>query len=232
MNKDIVKIIQQELKKHHDAKKAKWLENYVKHNIKSRGVGIPQIRSIVQYVYKQNKLSALSLNNQKQFLDELMKQGYTEDKLAAIIYIQLYLKDAGVKFQLSMISTWFDKEWIYDWNVCDWLCVRLLSPLVDKYPKQTTAELKKWNKDKFLWKARASLVPFAQCKTLKEHAEIVDKFSTVLIKRKERFCKTAVGWVLREISKSDKNYVKKFLEVHRQFITPEVIKNAGKYFKK
>lgn len=231
MNKDIVKIIQQELKKHHDAKKATWLENYVKHDIKSRGVGIPQIRSIVQSVYKQNKLNELSPADQKKFLDELMKQNYTEDKLAAIIYVQLYLKDADVKFQLSMISNWFDKRWIYDWNVCDWLCVRLLSPLVDKYPKQTTAELIKWNKNNYLWKARASLVPFAQCKTLKEHTGLVDSFSIVLIKREERFCKTAAGWVLREISKSDKNYVEKFLEVHRQFVTQEVIKNAQKYFK-
>jgi 3-methyladenine DNA glycosylase AlkD len=231
VSKDIVKIIHQELKKHHNAQKAKWLENYVKHDIKSRGVGIPQIRSIVQSVYKQNKLNVLPLSNQKIILDELMKQDYAEDKLAAIIYVQLYLKDADVKFQLSMISNWFDKKWIYDWNVCDWLCVRLLSPLVDKYPKQTIVELKKWNNDKYLWKARASLVPFAQCKTLKEHLITVNKFSVFLIKREERFCKTSVGWVLREISKSDKNYVLKFLEVYRQIITPEVVKNARKYFK-
>jgi len=224
-------IIRQELEKHHDAKKAKWLENYVKHDIKSRGVGIPQIRSIVQNVYKQNKLNELSLSNQKKLLDESIQQEYAEDKLAAIIYVQLYLKDADVKFQLSMISNWFDKRWVYDWNVCDWLCVRLLTPLVDKYPKQTIAELKKWNKDKYLWKARASLVPFAQCKTLREHLKVVNEVLGFLIKREERFCKTAVGWVLREISKSDKNYVLKFLEVHRQFITQEVIKNAQKFFK-
>lgn len=231
MNKNFANEIQIELNRLFDKNRAQWLENYVKHDIKSRGVGIPQIRSIVQNVYKQNKLNELSLSNLKKFLDELIKQDYTEDKLAAIIYVQLYLKDADVKFQLSMISNWFDKRWIYDWNVCDWLCVRLLSPLVDKYPKQTIAELKKWNKDKYLWKARASLVPFAQCKTLKEHTELVDRFSIVLIKREERFCKTAVGWVLREISKLDKNYVEKFLEVHRQFVTLEVIKNAQKYFK-
>lgn len=231
MNKNFANEIQIELNRLFDKNRAQWLENYVKHDIKSRGVGIPQIRSIVQNVYKQNKLNELLLSNLKKFLDELIKQDYTEDKLAAIIYVQLYLKDADVKFQLSMISNWFDKRWIYDWNVCDWLCVRLLSPLVDKYPKQTIAELKKWNKDKYLWKARASLVPFAQCKTLKEHTELVDRFSIVLIKREERFCKTAVGWVLREISKLDKNYVEKFLEVHRQFVTLEVIKNAQKYFK-
>ena len=160
-----------------------------------------------------------------------MKQDYTEAKLAAIIYAQLYLKDSDVKFQLLIISNWFDKRWFYDWNVCDWLCVRLLTPLVDKYPKQTIVELKKWNKDEYLWKTRASLVPFAQCKTLKEHLKTVNEFSGFLIKREERFCKNAVGWVLREISKSDKNYVEKFLEAHRQFITPEVIKNAQKYFK-
>jgi 3-methyladenine DNA glycosylase AlkD len=231
MNKNFANEIQIELNRLFDKNRARWLENYVKHDIKSRGVGIPQIRSIVQSVYKQNKLNELSLSNQKKFLDELMKQDYTEDKLAAIIYVQLYLKDADVKFQLSMISNWFDKRWIYDWNVCDWLCVRLLSPLVDKYPKQTIAELKKWNKDNYLWKARASLVPFAQCKTLKEHTDLVDGFSVVLIKREERFCKTAVGWVLRELSKSDKIYVENFLKVHRQFTTQEVIKNSGRYFK-
>jgi len=101
--------------------------------------------------------------------------------------------------------------------------------LVDRYPKQTIAELKKWNKDKYLWKARASIVPFAQCKSLKEHLNIVEKFSKVLIKREERFCKTAVGWVLREISKSNKKFVVGFLDTEKLYATPEVIKNATKY---
>ncbi len=135
--RNISLIIRQELVRHHDAKKAKWLENYVKHDIKSLGIGIPQIRSIVQRVYNQNKLNELSLSKQKKLLNELIQREYAEEKLAAIIYVQLYLKDTDVKFQLSMISSWFDKRWVYDWNICDWLCVRLLSPLVDKYPKQT-----------------------------------------------------------------------------------------------
>ncbi|MBX3006852.1 MAG: DNA alkylation repair protein [Melioribacteraceae bacterium] len=229
MNK-YFKIILQELEKHHNAKKAKWLVNYVKHDIKSIGVGIPEIRSIVQDVCKLNKLNELSRTEQKEILDELVKHEYSESKLAAIIYVQLFLLGTDVKFQLSMFSNWYDKKWIYDWNVCDWLCVRLLSPLVDSYPKQTITELKKWNKDNYLWKARASLVPFAQCKTLKEHLEIVDAFNKQMIKRNERFCKTAVGWSLREISRLDKGYVKGFLETHNTYLTAEVKKNATKYF--
>lgn len=228
--KKISLIVRQELAKHHDAKKAKWLENYVKHDIKSIGVGIPQIRLVVQEVCKQNKLNELLIPEQKKILDELVKNEYTEYKLAAIIYAQLFLKDIDAKFQLSLISNWFDNKWITDWNVCDWLCVRLLTPLVDSYPIKTIAELRKWNKDNYLWKARASLVPFAQCKTLKEYLELVDMFNKSLIKREERFCKTAVGWVLREISKFDKNYVVKFLETHNPLVTSEVKQNVTKYF--
>jgi 3-methyladenine DNA glycosylase AlkD len=224
------KIILQELEKHHNPKKAEWLVNYVKHDIKSIGVGIPEIRSIVQNVCKLNKLNELSPDNQKEILDELVRHDYTEAKLSAIIYVQLFQKEADVRTQLSMFSNWFDKKWIYDWNVCDWLCVRLLSPLVDKHPKQTIAELKKWNRDNYIWKARASLVPFAQCKSLNGHLGLVDLFNKSLIKRNERFCKTAVGWSLREISKLDKEYVKRFLETHSYYVTAEVKKNAAKYF--
>jgi 3-methyladenine DNA glycosylase AlkD len=228
--KSLSLIIQQELQKYSDDKKAKWLENYVKHDIKSIGVGIPQIRLVLQDVYKRNNLNELSTPEQKETLDELVKHEYTESKLATIIYVQLYLKDTDVKFQLSMISNWFDNKWISDWNVCDWLCVRLLTPLVDRYPKQTITELKKWNKDSYLWKARASLVPFSQCKTLEKNLDLIDIFNKSLIKREERFCKTAVGWVLREISKFDKNYVVKFLETHHPHVTSEVKQNATKYF--
>lgn len=228
--KRISLIIRQELSKLHDAKKAKWLENYVKHDIKSIGVGIPKIRLVLQDIYKRKNINELSILEQKEILDELVKNEYTESKLAAIIYVQIFLKDSDVKFQLSMISNWFDKKWISDWNVCDWLCIRLISPLVDKYSKQTITELKKWNKDNYLWKARASLVPFAQCNTLEAHLKLVDMFNKSLIKREERFCKTAVGWVIREISKFDKSYVVKFLEDHNPHVTSEVKQNATKYF--
>lgn len=224
------KLILQELEKHYNAEKAKWLINYVKHDIKSIGVGIPEIRSIVQNVCKQNKLNELTPYYQKEILDELVKHDYTEAKLSAIIYIQLFQKEADAEFQLSMFSNWFDKKWIYDWNVCDWLCVRLLSPLIDNHPEPTISELKKWNRDNYLWKARASLVPFAQCISLSEHLGIVDEFNKSLIKRNERFCKTAVGWSLRELSRLDERYVKGFLEAHHAFVTSEVKKNATKYF--
>lgn len=212
-----------------DEKKARWLENYVKHDIRSKGVGIPQIREVVQAVTKEHGLNQQPVEAQFAILSDLMQQPFTEDKLAAILYLQLYWKGQAAGPQLELISHWFDQRWISDWNVCDWLCVRLLSPMVDRSPEQALPVLKAWNADEYLWTARASLVPFAQCKSITEHTHTILEFSTTLIQREERFCKTSVGWALREYSRHDKEFVLRFLKEHKEWTTPEVVKNARKY---
>ncbi len=217
------------LKAIQNPEKAKWLERYVKHNIQSLGVGIPQIREIVQAFGTTYQLSKQPIGEQIEFLDELMKQDFTEPKLAAILFIQQYWKSTKSLEILHLTSKWFDKGWVADWNVCDWLCVRLLSPLVDKEAGLSIPEFSSWNSDQNLWKARASLVPFAQCKSIDKYPDIILKFSQSLIKRDERFCKTAVGWVLRQYSKSDATFVIGFLEKNKEWATKEVIKNATKY---
>ena len=226
---DFAKHIIGQIKQLLNTDKAKWLENYVKHDIKSFGVGIPEIREIIQKLEKVNQLSKQPISLQIEFLDDLMENEFTEPKLAAIIFVQLYWKTNKPTETLQLTSKWFDKGWITDWNVCDWLCVRLLSPLVDKEPQQTIHEFQTWNNSTNLWKARASLVPFAQCKTIEKHINIVLTFSECLIKRDERFCKTAVGWVLRQYSKIDDKIVNGFLERNKDWTTKEVIKNATKY---
>jgi len=219
------------LKANSNPQKASWLENYVKHNIRSLGVGIPRIRDVIRSTEKEYKLLGGAYSSQKEMLDDLMQNEYTESKLAAILYIQLFLKKENPEKLVDLISNWFDKNWIRDWNICDWLCVRLLSPLVDHHSDITLRELELWNQHKNLWKARASLVPFAQCKTINAHWTTIENFSITLIKRDERFCKTAVGWVMRQYSKVDPSQVTEFLNKHEEWTTPEVIKNARKYMK-
>ena len=220
--------IQQQISQRENRDKAKWLENYVKHDIQSLGVGIPEIRDIIRQAEREHRLTQLPISEQTEMLNDLMRQPITEYKLAAILFVQLYWKTSEPDATMRMISGWFDQRWISDWNVCDWLCVRLLSPLVDTQPT-IIDELSRWNTDPYLWKARASLVPFAQCKSIGQHREMIAELSKTLIQRDERFCKTAVGWVMREYSKIDPLFVTDFLEKYQEWTTTEVIKNARKY---
>ena len=143
--------------------------------------------------------------------------------------MQLYWKNERAQETLDLVSRWFDEGWITDWKVCDWLCVRLLSPLLDHSPGLAVPIFTTWNENANLWKARASLVPFAQCKRLGNHRETISRLSRVLIRRVERFCKTAVGWVLREYSRIDRIFVRDFLEANKDHTTAEVVRNATKY---
>jgi len=223
------KAIQDALTAAGTAQKAAWLQNYVKHGIRAKGTGMAAIREIIKGANKQYGIVHMSISRQRALLTDLMQQEYSEDKLAAVLYLQLFWGTEHAGQMLALIAEWFDGEYIQDWNVCDWLCVRLLTPLVDAHPGRILPEFTKWNKDANLWKARASLVPFAQCKTIARHTATIHSFSANLIKRQERFCKTAVGWVLREYSKIDVAFVQKFLAEHAAWTSREVVKNATKY---
>jgi 3-methyladenine DNA glycosylase AlkD len=75
------------------------------------------------------------------------------------------------------------------------------------------------------------MVPFARVSSITRHAALIYRFADILIRRKERYAKTAVGWVLREYSKHDKEFVLSFLSKHVKYITAEVKRNALKYYR-
>ena len=91
--------------------------------------------------------------------------------------------------------------------------------------------LKCWSWDNYLWKARSSLISFAQCRHIEAHATVIERSADILIRRPERFAKTAVGWVLREYSRTNEEFVLDFISRHVKYTTSEVKRNALKYYR-
>lgn len=223
----------QELEDRSVPQKADWWNRYMKGEIRFVGIGIPEIRKLLLEMNQDEGLDQLPMNRQVSLVNGLMKSKLAEHKLAAILYIQLFwLGKQRNSFLLSIISDWFDDRYIYDWNTTDWLSVKVLAPLVDSGDREVLWTLKKWNRNPYLWKARASLVPFAASKRFSEHTKDIERFSDILIRRDERFAKTAVGWVMREYSKIDEDFVLNFLSRHVKHTTWEVKRNALKYYRK
>ncbi len=213
-----------------DPKKAMWWQSYLKQEIPFLGVGTPDIRNILLKMDRTGDLVELSLNRQVGLVNRLMKGSYAEEKLAAILYMQLFwLRKHKNSMMMGMISDWFDERLIFDWNTTDWLCVKVLTPLIESGDEKVLWRLKRWNRDPYLWKARASLVPFAQVKQITDYGKEISRSSDILIRRNERFAKTAVGWVMREYSRHDVEFVLSFLSRHVKYVTGEVKRNALKY---
>ncbi len=197
------------------------------------GVGTPEIRNLFLDRDRETSFADLPMNRQVALVNGLIRGRYAEEKLAAILYIQLFWMDRMEnKFLLNLVTDWFDDRHIHDWNTTDWLSVRILSPLVDSGDEKVLWKLKQWNRDGYLWKARASLVPFARAESIAQHGRVIERFSDLLIRREERFAKTAVGWVLREYSKHDPEFVLAFLSRHVKYTSAEVKRNALKYYRR
>jgi 3-methyladenine DNA glycosylase AlkD len=222
----------QEMETRSVPQKADWWNSYMKGEIQFVGTSIPEIRKLLLEQNRNKGLNQLPMNQQVSLVNGLMRSKLAEHKLAAILYIQLFwLGDQKTSFLIGLISDWFDDRHIYDWNTTDWLSVKVLTPLLDSGDEKVIWALKRWNRDSYLWKARASLVPFANSKRLAEHSVHVRRFSDMLIRREERFAKSAVAWVLREYSKLDEEFVIDFLSRHVKHTTWEVKRNALKYYR-
>ncbi|MCK4989924.1 MAG: DNA alkylation repair protein, partial [Bacteroidales bacterium] len=220
----------QELKHRSVPQKADWWNNYLKGEIRFVGTSIPEIRKLLFEKNSSEGLDQLPMNQQVSLVNSLMRSELAEHKLAAILYMQLFwLGRQKNSFLLSLISDWFTDRYIHDWNTTDWLSVKVLTSLVDSGDERVIWTLKRWNRDPYLWKARASLVPFALSKSIGDHSKSISYFSDILIRREERFAKTAVGWVMREYSKLDEEFVLDFLSKHVKHTTWDVKRNALKY---
>ena len=222
----------QELEVRSVPQKADWWNLYMKGEIRFVGTSIPEIRKLLREKNHSEGFDHLPMNQQVSMVNGLMRSNLAEHKLAAILYVQLFwLDNHKNSFLLNLISDWFNDRYIYDWNTTDWLCVKVIAPMVDSRDEKVIWTLRQWNRDPFLWKARASLVPFTRSKNIAAHSKSIARFSDILIRREERFAKTAVGWVMREYSKVDEEFVLEFLSKHVKYTTWEVKRNALKYYR-
>ena len=81
-----------------------------------------------------------------------------------------------------------------------------------------------------LWQARASLVAFVLVAEEAENYPLIESACQTVIGRKERFAKTAVGWILRDISIYDQPFVLRVVTENIRHFSTESLNNALKYF--
>lgn len=212
-------------------KTREWWEKYLRHVIRFRGVGIPDIRKQLARWREEYGIDAWHHEGQLDLALRLFESPIAEDKLAGILFLQDYLYDQfNWESLLEKYEDLFLQDLIFDWNTCDWFCVRVLGPTIAKNGPPCAAGIATWKQSANLWQARSSVVAFVPVSGDQRHYPLILQSCDVLIQRKERFAKTAVGWILRDISRHDQDSVRAFVNEHLASFSNESIKNALKYF--
>ena len=109
----------------------RWWERYLKGAIAFRGVGIPQIRSVLAHWRSGAGIDTWPAAAQFDLALRLFEEPVAEDKLAGVLFIQDYLlTDVDWRTALARYEPLYGRKLIAEWNTCDWFCVRVLGPTI------------------------------------------------------------------------------------------------------
>ncbi|WP_413111749.1 DNA alkylation repair protein [Thaumasiovibrio sp. DFM-14] len=99
-----------------------------------------------------------------------------------------------------------------NWDVLDRLAVGLVGPLLLEH-SDLEARVVKWRTDSNMWVRRASLLVRLKHKQA-TNVVLLEETILMLAQEEDYFIRKAIGWVLREYSKTDPAYVNEFLRRH------------------
>ena len=236
MNKKYLKVVkdlQKSLDKKSILKHKKWHENYLKHSIPYRGVRLPKIYNIVALWRERNNLDKLDISSQFSICCFLITQEYSEDKMSGIIYLQKYLmQDISQNKLLSKSEKLFKDGSIFNWNIVDWFCVRVLSPLIERDGESAAKKIASWRASSCFWQRRASVVSLRCVVKDKKYHNLIKQNINILVKQPDRFIQTGIGWLISDLSKPYPKVAGQIVEKHFSKLSREVIVRHTKYLPK
>lgn len=214
-----------------EPKRKTWWENYLKGQAQFRGVDMKTTRALAHDWYDRC-LSGLDREDRLGLLLGLIRQPHTEDKMAALLILseRLLPQDELDLDVLVRVSLLFDQGHIADWNICDWFCVKLLGPGIERYGRAWADATGGWVQARVIWQRRAAVMAFVNLvdrePVFPNMRGLVLANCSQLVKDPQRFAQTGVGWVLRVLSTVEPEAIDEFLETHLSLFSAEGLRYA------
>ncbi|MFQ6076960.1 MAG: DNA alkylation repair protein [Candidatus Bathyarchaeia archaeon] len=210
-----------ELEKRADAKIAsrKKLMWHKEPGYRSYGIRTPELRAPIKSYL--GRFERLSLEERLELARMFYRSGFSEQ--AGFGHTLLELSFGGItpsRFGfLDEVVGYFN-----NWATIDWFCIRVLQPLLRKYPQETLNLVREWNSSENMWKRRASVVVFVR--KIGEGVEFVNEALELcdnLIWDEEDLVQKGVGWVLKDNMRGNKEKVLDYVKALRLKGAPSTI---------
>ncbi len=210
----MISQLQRRLQGHADPKKKAWWERYLKQVITFRGVPMAAIRQEVRDWLPDDNRVDLAL--------ALIREPLAEDKLAGILVLAEHIVPAGSPSGAALLPRvvpLFEQGDIADWNTCDWFCVKFMHQLIVREGPRIAPSIAAWRDANTLWHRRAAIVSFVNLAPKGDDnwpgfVDMLLQACASNVQDPARFSQTGVGWVLRELSKTEPDRVTAFTEEH------------------
>lgn len=213
-NAELIAAIRSRLTAAADPVRAAGAQAYMKSEMPSLGVRVPEVRRIVKAA--AGELPPDSLEELRQSVLELWRgAAWREERYAAIDLTGLRLA-AGEPSMLPLYEEIIRSgAW---WDLVDGVSHRLCA-LLQSHREELTPVLRGWSTDPDFWIRRASITAQLGAKSATDTALLADVIEANLADS-EFFIRKAIGWALRDYSATDPGWVRAFAERHGPALSP------------
>jgi 3-methyladenine DNA glycosylase AlkD len=219
---DIVIDLREKLIAFANPEKAIAMKRYMKNNVDFLGIYSPdrkfQTKSFIENIAKKDNA----------FIEEIVADLWElPEREFQYIAIDLLVKTKKKRTEDSLQLIDFlleNKSW---WDTVDALSVNVAGDFLLRFPHLKSKATERWRNSNFLWKERCAIIFQLKYKLNIDHQlleELIAQFAT----SKEFFRQKAIGWILREISKTKPELTHHFLIKYPQ-LSNLAKREASKY---
>src|SRR5260370_1632481 len=158
----------------------------------------------------------------------LWKLPYREERYCAITYARnhpRFITPSALTLYERMIR---EGAW---WDFVDDIAVNLVGGVLGNFPAKTRPMIERWIDDPDMWIRRTALLAHLKHKTTTDAAQLFDH----CVRRaheSEFFIRKAIGWALREYSKTEPRAVRAFLEKNRHRLSKLSFDEGSKHLER
>ena len=199
---------------------AKQMEKYLRNKFKFYGLKSPERRKSYHDLIKAEKKN-------KKIDWKLLDQAWSDSYREAQYFISNYLMSLEKYLTFEDIDQIFNyiksKQW---WDTID----SLIKPIgkIGLRDERVNDLMLIWSKDNDFWVRRVA-IEHQLLRKDKMNIELLEKILENNLNSSEFFINKAIGWALRDYSKSNPEWVREFIENHVSDMAPLSIKEGSKY---
>jgi DNA alkylation repair enzyme len=214
-----VEELVKELKAVANSDDAVAMKAYMKNKFEFLGVKTPARRKLAKAFFKQQTDSVIDWN----FINEAWKNPFRELQYAALDYLEIRKKlltpsDFSRLKKLAQTKSW--------WDTIDFLD-RLVGSIIARFP-ETKEIILAWSCDEDIWLRRLAINHHLLRKE-ETDTELLENILVNNLGQTEFFINKAIGWALRDYSKTNPDWVRDFIERYRAEMVALSIREGSKY---
>jgi len=202
---DFIKALRLEFEAHADSKIAAEQRAYLRDQFLFYGIKTPIRRAIQKPFLVKEYLPP------KENLEELIRLLWNRPQREYHYFAQELAQKYTKQFEKKYIQLFeymiTNNSW---WDTVDFIAPKLIAAYFEKFPEEREPHVKKWLASNNIWLQRSCII-FQLLSKENMDKEFLAYVINSLLGAKEFFINKAIGWALRDYSRTDPEWVKNFV---------------------